>query len=77
MRLREPTGDTSSDGYDYICTHVDDFKIVARDPERWMRHIEQTFLVKESGIRDYYLGNNYKYHDGQDMWTYCCDTYVV
>jgi hypothetical protein len=21
--------------YDYICTHVDDFKIVAKDPERW------------------------------------------
>ena len=77
MRLREPTDDASSSGYDYICTHVDDFKIVAKDPERWMNHIEQTFLVKESGVRDYYLGNNYKYHDGQDMWTYGCDSYVA
>ncbi|CAJ1951562.1 unnamed protein product [Cylindrotheca closterium] len=27
MRLRE-----TNDGYDYLCTHVDDFKIVAKDP---------------------------------------------
>ena len=24
----------SSDGYDYICTHVDDFKIIAKDLDR-------------------------------------------
>jgi hypothetical protein len=23
------------DGYDYICTHVDDFKIIAKEPEQW------------------------------------------
>ena len=72
MRLRE-----SNDGYDYICTHVDDFKIVGKDPSKWMRRIEQTFLVKESGPRDYYLGNNYKYHDGLNVWTYGCDTYTA
>ena len=71
MRMRD-----TNDGYDYICTHVDDFKIVGKDPSIWMKRIEQTFLVKESGPRDYYLGNNYKYHDGQDMWTYGCDTYT-
>ena len=70
MRLRD-----TKDGYDYICTHVDDFKIVAKDPSIWMKRIESTFLVKESGPRDYYLGNNYKYHDGLDVWTYGCDTY--
>jgi hypothetical protein len=28
MQLHE-----QKDGYDYICTHVDDFKVVAREPE--------------------------------------------
>jgi hypothetical protein len=22
-------------GYDYICTHVDDFMVVDRDPDKW------------------------------------------
>ena len=26
-------------GYDYICTHVDDFKIVAKDPDIWMEKL--------------------------------------
>ena len=34
------------------------------------------FLVKESGICDYYLSNNYKYHEGRDLWSYGCDSYV-
>jgi Reverse transcriptase (RNA-dependent DNA polymerase). len=72
MRLRE-----SGDGYDYICTHVDDFKIVAKDPERWMEMIKGTFLVKESGERDYYLGNNYKYHSAHDVWTMGSTTFAL
>lgn len=24
-------------GYDYICTHVDDFKVMARNPDNWMQ----------------------------------------
>jgi hypothetical protein len=71
MRLRE-----SADGYDYICTHVDDFKIVAKDPERWMEMVKGTFLVKESGERDYYLGNNYVYHKAQDLWTMGTTTFA-
>ena len=55
MRVRE-----SDDGYDYICTHVDDFKIVAKDAFRWLNLIKDQFLVKESGEPDYYLGFNYE-----------------
>ena len=36
----------------------------------------RAFLVKEHGPRKYYLGNDYVYHDGQDMWTYSCKTYA-
>jgi Reverse transcriptase (RNA-dependent DNA polymerase) len=46
MRRRE-----TEDGYDYICTHVDDFKIVARDPERWQTHITGAFCLSPSDPR--------------------------
>ena len=70
MRLRD-----TDDGFDYICTHVDDFKVVAKDPMMWIDRIAAAFLVKEHGPRNYYLGNDYTYHDGQDVWTYGCQTY--
>ena len=31
MRMRD-----AHDGFDYICTHVDDFKVVAKDPNMWV-----------------------------------------
>ena len=46
-------------GYDYICTHVDDFKIVAHDPNRWLTQISAVFLFKSTGPPSYYLGNDY------------------
>ena len=46
-------------GYDYICTHVDDFKIVACDPDCWLTQISGVFLLKSTGPPSYYLGNNY------------------
>ena len=70
MRLRD-----DSSGYDYICTHVDDFKIVAKDPQSWIERLTAVFLIKSHGPRDYYLGCNYKYHDTEKMWTYGCQTY--
>ena len=72
MRLRD-----DSTGYDYICTHVDDFKIVAKNPTSWVDCIAAIFLVKEHGPRSYYLGNDYTYHDGQDIWTYGVQTYAT
>lgn len=64
-------------GYDYICTHVDDFKVVAKNPTMWIDRIASIFLVKEHGPRNYYLGNDYTYHDGQDIWTYGVQTYAT
>ena len=71
MRMRD-----TKDGYDYICTHVDDFKVVVHDANMWVDRIASAFLVKSHGPRDYYLGCNYKYHDGEDMWTYGGTTYT-
>ncbi len=33
--------------------------------------------MKEHGPRKYYLGNDYIYHDTEDMWTYGCQTYAT
>ena len=71
MRLRDDKTE-----YDYICTHVDDFKVVAKDPSIWIDCITSLFLIKKHSPRNYYLGNNYTYHSGQDMWTYGCQTYA-
>jgi hypothetical protein len=35
------------DSYDYVCTHVDDFKIVAKEPEQWHDQISSSFLLKQ------------------------------
>ncbi len=59
----------SEDGYDYICTHVDDFKIVARDPNHWLLKIKERFLVKSAGKQDYYLGNDYRFEENEGIWT--------
>jgi hypothetical protein len=72
MRMRDDLT-----GYDYICTHVDDFKGVAKNPTMWIDRITSIFLFKEHGPRNYYLGNDYTYHDSQDIWTYGVQTYAT
>ena len=72
MRLRE-----CHDGYDYICTHVDDFKIVAKDPDCWMIKIKATFLVKSAGPPKYYLGNDFTHVPKYGFWTVGYTTYTL
>ena len=61
--------------YNYTCTHVDDFKIVADSPEIYVNDIAKVLSVKSHGSWLYYLGNNFTYHDTHDIWTYSCKTY--
>ena len=35
------------------------------------------FQVKEHSPRNYYLGNDYTYRDGQDIWTYGVQMYAT
>ena len=60
----------------YICTHVDDFKIVARDPMRWMKQIEFVFVLKDVGEPSYYLGNNYYKLMELGCYAMGCKTYI-
>ena len=71
MSLHDP-----KDYFDYISTHVDIFKVVAKYPQMWIDRIVTVLLVKEHGPRNYYLGNNYTHHDGQDTWTNGMNTHA-
>ena len=62
-------------GYDYICTHVDDFKIVSDDPEIYLNEILKVLFVKSHGPWVYYLGNNFTYHDEHGIWEYSWKPY--
>jgi hypothetical protein len=65
------------DGYDYVCTHVDNFKIVARDPTRWQTQISAAFLLKSIGPPVYYLGNDCNFSEGENAWVLgCATTYI-
>ena len=70
--------DASGKNYEYICTHVDDFLICSKDPERVMKEIESKYLVKDSskGPPSYYLGNDYK-KDKKGRWCIGCKTYLT
>ena len=65
MRLRD-----TKTSYEYICTHVDNFQIIAKDADSWLQKISHTFLVKSHGLCSYYLGNDSKYHEDLDVWNY-------
>ena len=68
---------TAKDGksYEYICTHVDDFMIVAKEPKPIMKCIQDSFTVKSVGPPDYYLGNDYK-KDSKGHWNVGCKKYL-
>jgi len=63
-------------GYDYICTHVDDFKIVARDPQQYMTKIQAVYTIKAISEPDYYLGNDYR-KNSKGIWSVGCDKYIA
>ena len=70
--------DKSGEHYEYICTHVDDFMICSKEPERIMEEIESVYMVKDSskGPPSYYLGNDYK-KDKKGRWCIGCKTYLT
>ena len=71
MRMQE-----DKTGYDYICTHVDNFKIVACDRNHWLTQISGVFLLKSTGPPSYYLGNNYVWSTSENAWVLDCSMYI-
>ena len=70
--------DESGENYEYICTHVDDFMICSKNPQRVMDEICTVYMVKDKskGPPSYYLGNDYK-KDSKDRWCIGCKTYLT
>ena len=62
--------------YEYLCTHVDDFCIFARDPNKIMKLLQEVYTIKSIGPRDYYLGNDFK-KDSKGRWSMGCKKYIV
>ena len=60
--------------YNYICTHVDNFKIIAKSPEYWLELIKK-ILVKYVGPPTYYLGNDSRYEEKEKFWISDCTKY--
>lgn len=65
----------NQDIYDYICTHVDGFKVITKYLKTWIDQIAGICIVKEMSPWSYYLGNAYTCHDGKYIWTYICLTH--
>lgn len=66
----------NSDGktYEYICSYVDDFMIFSRDTKKIMEEIQKVYTIKDDGPPEYYLGNNYKLHNGR--FSVGCKKYI-
>ena len=64
------------DEYEYLCTHVDDFMIVSRNPQPVMDELERLYTIKGKGPPDYYLGNDYK-KQKNGRWAVGCKKYLV
>jgi hypothetical protein len=54
LRCRE-----DESGYDYVCTHVDDFTIFAKDPWQYMKKLQSMYVIRDVGPPKYYLGNDF------------------
>jgi hypothetical protein len=63
--------------YEYICTHVDDFMIVAKHPASIMKDLQDIYTINDDSISepDYYLGNDYK-KDRKGRWCIGCKKYL-
>jgi hypothetical protein len=55
---------------------VDDFKIVAKEPEQWHDQISSSFLLKYIGPLSYCLGNDYNWPEDEKAWVLGCATYI-
>jgi hypothetical protein len=64
--------------YEYICTHVDNFTIVAKLPAAIMKDLQEIYTINEELITKPhydYLGNNYK-KDKKGHWCIGCKRYL-
>ena len=61
--------------YEYICIHVDDFRIFAKDPQKIMNQLQSKYTIKNIGVDNYFLGGEYKV-SSKGMVSLGCSTYL-
>jgi hypothetical protein len=54
----------NSSHYEYLATYVDDILIWSKDPLPVIKSLEKTYMVKNVGIPEYYLGGNVEFLGG-------------
>jgi hypothetical protein len=62
-------------GYDYICTYVDDFLIVAKDAWCYMRQLQKVYNIKDRKHPELYLGALYTGHPST-KWSITAKNYI-
>ena len=62
-------------GYDYICTYVDDFLIVAKDAWQHMKELQKVYSIKDPKHPDIYLGALYTGNPSTN-WTITAKNYI-
>jgi hypothetical protein len=50
-----------SSHYEYLATYVDDILIWSKDPMAVIKSLENTYMLKNVGIPEYYLGRNVEF----------------
>ncbi len=69
----KPRSDES--GYDYICTYVDDFLIIAKDAWQYMRELQRIYNIKDPKHPEIYLGALYT-GSPKENWTITAKNYI-
>jgi hypothetical protein len=50
-----------SSHYKYLATYVDDILIWSKDPMAFIKALKKTYILKNVGIPEYYLGGNVEF----------------
>ncbi|MGH7955002.1 MAG: reverse transcriptase domain-containing protein, partial [Gloeomargaritales cyanobacterium] len=61
-------------GYDYICTHVDDLLVFAKDPKQYIDVLSEKYTLRDVKRPDYYLGNSFT--NNGEHWYSSAGTYL-
>ena len=63
-------------GHDYIYTHIDEFKVMVKNPKRWCDELATKFHLKVLEDPTYYLGLDYPYSERHKAWKAGSSRYV-
>ncbi|MGH7955026.1 MAG: reverse transcriptase domain-containing protein, partial [Gloeomargaritales cyanobacterium] len=66
--------DRGDGGYDYLCTHVDDILVLAKEPKQYMDKLSEKYTLRDVKQPDYYLDSSFTRQNGR--WYCSAGTYI-